>query len=51
MLYAARAMALIGARLIDMPAQLAEAGQEFTAATAERPYRTPLPEGLQPPLP
>lgn len=51
MLHAAQAMALIAAALYRDPAHLARAHAEFTAATGGKPYRTPLPEGLQPSLP
>ena len=51
MLYAAKAMALAAADLCDDPAHLARARAEFQAATGGQPYRSPLPEGTQPPLP
>jgi len=51
MLYAAKAMALIGAKLVEDPALLEKAQAEFKGATDGRPYHTPLPEGQKPPLP
>lgn len=51
MLHAAQAMALIAAALHRDPAHLARARAEFDAATGGTPYKTPLPEGLQPALP
>lgn len=51
MLYAAKAMALTGAALVNDPALLAQARAEHVEATGGKAYHTPLPEGLQPPLP
>ncbi len=51
MLYAAGAMAGTAATLYTDPAQLEKAQAEFQEATNGQPYRTPLPEGAQPPLP
>ena len=51
MLYAAKALAIAAADLCDDPAQLERARAEFREATGGRPYRSPLPEGTQPPLP
>ena len=51
MLYAAKAMALTGARLVSDPALLERARAEHAEATNDKAYHTPLPEGLQPPLP
>jgi aminobenzoyl-glutamate utilization protein B len=51
MLYAAKAMALLGARLVEDPALLEKAQAELKEATGGKPYRTPLPEGQKPPLP
>lgn len=50
MLHAAKAMALTAAELYRDPALLAQAQTEFQEATGGEPYRTPLPEGLQPSL-
>ena len=51
MLYAAKALARTGAALVSDPALLARAQDEQAEATSGRAYRTPLPDGLQPPLP
>jgi aminobenzoyl-glutamate utilization protein B len=51
MLHAAKAMALTGAALVRDPALLERARAEHAEATNGKAYRTPLPEGLQPPLP
>jgi aminobenzoyl-glutamate utilization protein B len=51
MLHAARAMAITAARLMSEPDRLARARAEFAAATAGRPYVSPLPADLAPPLP
>lgn len=51
MLHAAKAMALTGAALIADPALLERARAEYREATGGKAYHTPLPEGLQPPLP
>jgi aminobenzoyl-glutamate utilization protein B len=51
MLYAAKAMALLGAKLVEDPDLLAKAQAELKEATGGKPYRTPLPEGQKPPLP
>ena len=51
MLQAAGAMALTGAALCEDAAHLERIRTEFLAATAGRPYRSPLPPDLAPPLP
>ena len=51
MLHAATAMARTGAMLVSNPAVLERARAEHAEATGGTPYHTPLPEGLQPPLP
>jgi aminobenzoyl-glutamate utilization protein B len=51
MLHAAKAMAVLAARLMAEPDRLAQARQEFDQARAGQHYTTPLPEGLEPPLP
>jgi aminobenzoyl-glutamate utilization protein B len=51
MLHAAKAMARTGALLVGDPALLEKARAEHAEATGGKPYHTPLPEGLQPPLP
>lgn len=51
MLYAAKAMTILAARLVAEPERLAEAREEFERARAGQDYRTPLPAGLAPPLP
>ena len=51
MLYAAKAMALIGAKLVENPELLEKAQAEMQEVTGGKPYRTPLPEGQKPPLP
>ncbi len=49
MLYAAKAMAAAGLAMLEEPARLAAARQEFAAATADVPYRLPVPELIAPP--
>jgi len=51
MLHAAKALARTGAALVADPAVLERARAEHAEATDGRAYRSPLPEGLQPPLP
>ena len=51
MLYAAKAMALVGYDLLTEPSHLERAKAEFHKATDGQPYKTPLPEGLEPLLP
>ncbi len=51
MLYAAKAMAIVGYDLLTDPAHLERAKAEFREATNGQPYKTPLPHGLQPVLP
>jgi aminobenzoyl-glutamate utilization protein B len=51
MLHAAKAMAILAARLVAEPDRLAQARQEFDQARAGQRYMTPLPAGLAPPLP
>lgn len=51
MLYAAKTLALTAVDLLIEPAHLERAREEFRAATAGRPYRSPLPADAQPPLP
>ena len=51
MLQAAKAMAVTGAELFTRPEVLEKARAEFERATAGRPYKTPIPEGVQPPQP
>jgi len=49
MLYAAKAMAAAGARLVAEPERLHAARQEFRAATGGRPYRLAVEELIAPP--
>jgi aminobenzoyl-glutamate utilization protein B len=49
MLHAAKTMALAAAKLYTDPALLAEVRAEFEAATADEPYKSPLPEHVMPP--
>ncbi|MDJ0752232.1 MAG: amidohydrolase [Ardenticatenaceae bacterium] len=49
MMYAAKVMALAAAELIIAPEKLEKAKEEFEAAMKEQPYKSPLPEGAQPP--
>lgn len=51
MLYAAQALARTGAALVADPALRERARAEHAEATGGRAYRSPLPEGLRPPLP
>ncbi len=51
MLHAAKALALTGAMLVNDPALVERARAEHAEATGSKAYRTPLPEGVQPPLP
>jgi aminobenzoyl-glutamate utilization protein B len=51
MLYAAKAMALVGYDLLTEPSHLERAKAEFSKVTDGQPYKTPLPEGLEPLLP
>ncbi len=51
MLYAAKAMAIMGYDLFTEPTHLERARAEFAEATREQQYTTPLPAGLQPVLP
>ncbi len=48
MLHAAKTMALTAFELFEDPDKLAQARAEFDEATSGKPYKTPLPEGLQP---
>jgi aminobenzoyl-glutamate utilization protein B len=51
MLYAAQAMAITAAELIDNPDLLAKARDEYCQATSGYTYRAPIPEGATPPKP
>ncbi|HEU0164746.1 MAG TPA: amidohydrolase [Thermomicrobiales bacterium] len=48
MIHAAKAMAMVASDLITDPALLQKAKDEFTAATAGRPYQCPIPADVQP---
>ncbi|MCC6704014.1 MAG: amidohydrolase, partial [Thermomicrobiales bacterium] len=48
MLHAAKGMAISASRLIDDPALLKAAQDEFAASTAGRPYKCPIPAHVQP---
>jgi aminobenzoyl-glutamate utilization protein B len=50
MLLAGKVMATAGLKLHDDPDLLARAKAEFAERTAGNPYKSPLPEGLEPPL-
>jgi aminobenzoyl-glutamate utilization protein B len=51
MLHAAKIMGVTAAQLWDAPELLQQARDEFTKTTGGRPYRAPVPEGAEPPLP
>ncbi len=51
MLHAAKTMALTAYELFEDPEKLTQARAEYTKATGGKPYKTPLPDGLQPVLP
>jgi aminobenzoyl-glutamate utilization protein B len=48
MLHAAKGMAITAANLITDPAMLQAAKDEFLASTKDRPYKSPIPAGVQP---
>jgi aminobenzoyl-glutamate utilization protein B len=48
MLHAAKGMAISATRLITDPALLQAAKDEFAEATKGRPYKSPIPPGVQP---
>jgi aminobenzoyl-glutamate utilization protein B len=48
MIHAAKGMAISAARLIDDPALLRAAREEFEQSTAGRPYKCPIPDHVQP---
>lgn len=50
MLYAAKTLALTAVELLTNPEHLQRARAEFKERTGGKPYRTPLPEGLAPPI-
>lgn len=50
MLMAAKVLASAGLDLVTDPAKIQKAREEWQRRTREHPYRSPLPEGLQPPL-
>jgi len=49
MFLAAKAMALTGLELVEKPGVLAKAREEWTERRKGRPYRSPLPEGMDSP--
>ena len=51
MMLAAKAMALTGVALYQDPKLIEQAQAEFKEKTGGQPYKTPLEEGLQPPVP
>ncbi len=51
MMLAAKAMAMTGAALFLDSALIEDAQKEFMERTKDRPYKTPLAEGLKPPVP
>ncbi len=51
MMLAAKAMALTGVALYQDPSLIEQAQAEFKEKTGGQPYKTPLEEGLQPPVP
>ncbi|MGA7673140.1 MAG: M20 family metallopeptidase [Nitrolancea sp.] len=51
MMLAAKAMALTGVALYQDPSLIEQAQAEFKEKTGGQPYKTPLAEGLQPPVP
>jgi aminobenzoyl-glutamate utilization protein B len=48
MIHAAKGMALTAAKYILDPALIKEAREEFEEATKDRPYKSPIPEHVQP---
>ncbi|MFP4200062.1 MAG: amidohydrolase [Clostridia bacterium] len=50
MMVAAKVMALTGLDLIGNPASLEEAWADFRERTKDNPYKSPIPEGVMPPL-
>ena len=48
MLYAAKSLALCGARLMSEPGLLSAAAAEFAEMTAATPYQCPIPVGIRP---
>ncbi|HEX7023814.1 MAG TPA: hypothetical protein VF187_03265, partial [Gemmatimonadales bacterium] len=51
MLHAAKAMALIGVECLQDASIVARAKGEFAEQTRSNGYRSPLPDGLRPPVP
>jgi aminobenzoyl-glutamate utilization protein B len=49
MMHAAKIMAVAAYDLYTDPRHLEAARQEFEAATKDNPYRSPLPDALEPP--
>jgi len=50
MLYAAKIMAMTGLELMTNPEELNKVRTEFQEATKDSPYKSPIPEGVGPPL-
>lgn len=50
MLLAGKVLATAGLRLLDDPELLSAAREEFSNRTEGNPYKSPLPEGVEPPL-
>jgi len=48
MLFAGKVIAIVGAQLMDNPALLAQATEEFESRTAASPYVCPIPKGVSP---
>ena len=51
MLHAAKAMALTGAALFMHPEEIEKAQAEFKDRTDGKPYKSPIPDGIEPPVP
>jgi aminobenzoyl-glutamate utilization protein B len=50
MIYAARAMALFGLKVLTEPNIVKEAKAEFDIEAAGEPYICPIPDGILPPV-
>ena len=51
LVFAAKVLALSGLDLICRPGLLEEAGKEWEKRLGGRTYRSPIPEGVNPPIP
>ncbi len=50
MMHVARAMAMLAARAVEDPSLIAAARADLAARTADTPYVSPIPAGVEPPL-